>query len=1180
MSAAEGTERARVAALADGTAAADPLAIVQAITSAEAGIRNRGLEHLVRTASTSDLLHSCEALDAFRRRADNLYERVRALFLLHALHRYHLAPAQSNDPGRPAAGSIPVDAHEHLLNRRYHEAIDRLLEIGRGDGVTATVSSALAEAYIGLGFETLARQVRHSVRSVEGNRWMFRMGHPADHPLRVRPELMQPIEPAAGRYPILCEETPVRLDLTHSGWSDIFFLGMDFPEGARVLNISVDLAVNGRDPTPAPPISTRFRVLDEPVLRLVSIDLDAHAEITTLEEVFDFARDYLGLLKAAVIAAGIVPAALEGSEQSLPALMSRLLARGGEFSLAGRGPGDEGPGTAEAEGRRPRGMEIVSRVNGIPKGSRLAVSTNLLASLIALLMRATGQTQCLTGPLAEHERRTVAARAILGEWLGGSGGGWQDSGGIWPGIKRIGGVPAAAGDPEFRVSRGRLLPAHVVFDRNAVSEQVRSRLQNSLVLVHGGMAQDVGPILEMVTERYLLRSEPAWTARAEAIGIFDRIESALREGNIDTLADLTTRNFFGPICTIIPWASNAYTEHLIESCRQHFGDRFLGFLMLGGMSGGGMGFFFRPEAQAEGRAFLSQCMRDAKQRLKSAIPFAMDPVIYDFRVNEHGSVAHLRSSTDDARMPDGYYALLIPGWLRQDGRNLPPLARRELEQFASLYHAGDAHADAGAGVASTLTTAVLDRLLPRMDAHTAARSELQSLLDAHGFDRQQHEKIRADLRSGRIGLARNRMHPRTFVEDIDSGLVVDARGPLDDAFEVAGRQALAAGEVAVVTLAGGIGTRWSHGAGVVKALHPFVRLGGAWRSFLDLHLAKSRLIGRQVGISIPHIITTSHLTHSAIAAWASDVRRDAGPSDPGEPEIIISEGRAVGLRLVPMVRDLRYAWEEMPQQLLDERQQRVRESVRQALLNWARSAGEGADYIDNTPRQCLHPVGHWYEVPNLLRNGVLRDLLTHRPQLRHLLLHNVDTTGVNLRSDLLGLHVARATTFTVEVIARWIEDRGGGLARVDGRPRLVEGLALPREEMESLLSFYNTATMWIDIDQLLRVFGLNRSDLDDSERVDHAVRGVADRMPTYVAIKDVKKRWGHGQEDVYPVAQFEKLWTDMTALPEVACTWVAVPRRRGQQLKDIAQRDPWYRDGSAAFAASLCAWPERQSPVT
>src|SRR5436305_655507 len=115
--------------------------------------------------------------------------------------------------------------------------------------------------------------------------------------------------PVRGLYPILSERTPVRMDLTHSGWSDIFFLGMDFPEGARVLNVSIDLAVAAEDGAgePQPPVEAYFRVIDEPVLRLASVDLGATAEITTLDEVFDFARDYLGLLKAAVIAAGIVP---------------------------------------------------------------------------------------------------------------------------------------------------------------------------------------------------------------------------------------------------------------------------------------------------------------------------------------------------------------------------------------------------------------------------------------------------------------------------------------------------------------------------------------------------------------------------------------------------------------------------------------------------------------------------------------------------------------------------------------------------------------------------------------------------------------------------------------------------------------------------------------------------------
>ena len=79
-------------------------------------------------------------------------------------------------------------------------------------------------------------------------------------------------------------------------------------------------------------------------------------------------------------------------------------------------------------------------------------------------------------------------------------------------------------------------------------------------------------------------------------------------------------------------------------------------------------------------------------------------------------------------------------------------------------------------------------------------------------------------------------------------------------------------------------------------------------------------------------------------------------------------------------------------------------------------------------------------------------------------------------------------------------------------------------------------------------------------------------MPTYVTLKDVKKRWGHGQEDVFPVCQFEKLWGDMTALADVSCGFVVVPRTRGQQLKDQAQLDGWLGDGSAAVIEGQCAW--------
>ena len=911
---------------------------------------------------------------------------------------------------------------------------------------------------------------------------------------------------------------------------------MDFPEGARVLNISIDLAVRGSEASePRPPVEAYLRVIDEPVLRLASVDLGATADITSFAEVFDFARDYLGLLKAAVIASGIVPQAMEGADQPLADLLTRLTGRAGH------------------------GIELVSRVNDIPKGSRLAVSTNLLGCLIAVSMRATRQIHDLTGELTEGDRRTVAARAILGEWLGGSGGGWQDSGGLWPGMKLIQGVEASEGDPEFGVSRGCLLPRHHVLSFDEVTPAARKRLQDSLVLVHGGMAQDVGPILEMVTEKYLLRSEAEWKARLEAMGIFDEIVATLRKGDIGSIGAATERNFFGPIQTIIPWATNFYTETVIRSVRAEFGGDFQGFWMLGGMAGGGMGFLFSPESRSRAQERLRQILGETKRRLETAVPFAMEPVVYDFTINERGSHADLLAG-DCALMPSKYYTLTVPGLLRIEPRLLSRSRRTELGRFGEACR----RAPELAGTIQRL----FDHLIPQSAGEEGSGTgALRTLLDRYGFDQVQHDQIQADLRGGRIGLAQNRLPASSLIEDVGPQDVCDATSGLPEHLLRLGAEALAAGEAAVISLAGGAGSRWTRGAGVVKALNPFAKLGGRHRNFIEVHLAKSRRANRLWRTAVPHVLTTSYLTHAPIEAWLH-AENDYGYSGP----LVLSQGRAIGLRMVPPSRDLRFAWEEMPQQLLDEQAQKVRESLHGALIHWAEQAGEGSDYTDNLPMQCLHPVGHWYEVPNMLRNGVLARLLAERPQLRHLMVHNIDTLGADLDPAILGYHIDSGAALTAEVITRHIDDRGGGLARVDGRVRLVEGLALPNESIESSLSFYNSNTMWLDIDRLLAVFGLSRDGLQDERRVAQAVRNLAARMPTYITLKDVKKRWGKGQEDIFPVAQFEKLWGDMTALPEFKCRYVGVPRVRGQQLKEPAQLDGWFRDGSAAYVESLCDW--------
>ncbi len=1102
--------------------------LLRAIVSADPEERDRSFFAMTDGWSVGELLSACRELEAFRRTADNLYARVRAAQFLFAAYRFRLM----EHPEMPGTGTVPYAGVEDLLARRYEQALLCFLQQLAQNGPNAALCSALAAGYHRLAFQHLTDQVRKSVRASAGNRWMFRVGHADDHPIRLNPALLR--RGQSQLYPLLLERTPVRLDLSHCGWSDIFFLGMDNPEGARVLNISVDLGVYGRDALVTPPIETRVRVIPEPLLRLTSIDLQVTKDIVDLRELFNFGNDYLSLLKAGIIASGLVPPSLEGAEQSLTRLLAQVI----------------GPGM---------GMELVTYVHDIPKGSRLAVSTNLLASIISALMRATEQTASFTGPLTESDRRLVASRAILGEWLGGSGGGWQDSGGIWPGCKIITGVVAGADDPEYGVSRGRLLPRHRVLGAEDVHPEIAERLTNALVLVHGGLAQNVGPILEMVTERYLLRSEEAWCARQDMQAILSAMLETLKSGDMQALGRLTARNWDGPLKSIIPWVTNQFTETIIARAQAAFPRDYWGFLMLGGMSGGGMGFFVNPKRSEAFREQISAIMREAKRELEHALPFAIEPMVYRFGLNEQGTTSALLEH-DAAFMPDRYYALQLPELVRQDPHTLSELRRVELDRYAAAH----LQPEGAIGLLHTMVSHLFRVTSPASPEEQAARhAEADAIKRDHGFDAVQHEQLRADLCSGRIGLAHNRLPNETEISDVDDADVVLLGRHAD--VRRAGEAALREGRVAVLTLAGGVGSRWTRGAGVIKALSPFVQLDGRHRSFLEIHLAKTQRTARRYGASVPHIISTSFLTHAPIVAYlTANGDGYAGPR-------YLSPGQSVGQRLIPTVRDLSYLWEETAEETLDEQRQKVREAMRAAWLDWARSQGEGRDYVDNVAPQRFTPPGHWYEVPNLFRNGVLARVLAENPRVETLLLHNIDTLGVDLDPEALGEHLTSGHPLTYEVTPRRLTDRGGGLARVNGRLRLLEGLAQPRDEDEARLRFYNSMTTWIQIDPVLAAFGLTREDLaGPRERIDEAVRRMAQRVPTYVTIKEVKRRWGYGQEDVFPVLQFEKLWGDMTSLPTLSCGYLAVPRARGQQLKDPDELDAWVQDGSRDAMAALC----------
>jgi hypothetical protein len=187
----------------------------------------------------------------------------------------------------------------------------------------------------------------------------------------------------------------------------------------------VDLSVwreDGLAPPPSPPVECFVKKTNNPhVIVLTSIDLNCSVEVRSYEELFDFSSDMLGLLKAAVIAAGVVPPWTEkhsentekhreNTEKHREKIQKDKTEKHRENTEKDRKNTEkDSENTGEKRAVFVGGFSLVSRVRNIPKGSRLAVSTTLLACAIAVLMRATGQAE-QTGELREETKRLVCSR--------------------------------------------------------------------------------------------------------------------------------------------------------------------------------------------------------------------------------------------------------------------------------------------------------------------------------------------------------------------------------------------------------------------------------------------------------------------------------------------------------------------------------------------------------------------------------------------------------------------------------------------------------------------------------------------------------------------------------------------------------------------------------------------------
>ena len=356
--------------------------------------------------------------------------------------------------------------------------------------------------------------------------------------------------------------SPARIELA-GGWTDTPPYTLEF--GGDVTNTAINL--NGQ-----PPIHCYCRILEEPVVRLNSIDGGRRLEINDLAELTDYRRpgDPFALAKAALAISGFAPGMADWPEKVT--LQEILKHFGG-------------------------GIEITTLV-GIPQGSGLGTSSILGATILGVIARLVGQK------LTQQE---LFHNVLRLEQALTTGGGWQDQ------------VGGCVGGSKITSTRPGLFPdARIHY---VPSDVLDPRLNGGCTLLYyTGLTRIAKDILKEIVGGYLNRDRAIMQALAEEHLAARAIADTMSRKNIaafgeclDSAWELQKR-----LCGTV---TNPAIEELLGRVRP--------FVHGMRISGAGSGGFLLMVAKSPGNAArIRQTLEDNPMNDRSRF--------FDFEVNNAG----------------------------------------------------------------------------------------------------------------------------------------------------------------------------------------------------------------------------------------------------------------------------------------------------------------------------------------------------------------------------------------------------------------------------------------------------------------------------------------------------------------------------------------------------------------
>jgi UTP--glucose-1-phosphate uridylyltransferase len=287
---------------------------------------------------------------------------------------------------------------------------------------------------------------------------------------------------------------------------------------------------------------------------------------------------------------------------------------------------------------------------------------------------------------------------------------------------------------------------------------------------------------------------------------------------------------------------------------------------------------------------------------------------------------------------------------------------------------------------------------------------LRARLDAAGFNERRFLDLAATLKEGEDAEARRRARncvkgEVTAPAKDEIGKLPPEGSPERDRLRAVGAQALANGELAFCTMAGGMATRMG---GIVKALAE-VWEGG--HTFLSLRLKENQTACNKAKRPVPLWLMTSEATHDELKKALADAKA---------PDHVACFMQDLSLRLNP----------------------------------------DGTLFMDDEGKPSPHATGHGDLIDALRRSGLLTEFVARGG--KYVWITNVDNLGASIDEAILGYFIEEKKNVDVlcEVCPK-AGDKGGIPVRAEGKLQVLEEFRLPPSFDPKTVHVFNTNTFLV-----------------------------------------------------------------------------------------------------------------------